>query len=327
MNSSPSQNTREGDTCKSDPLVTVVIPTHERPALVVRAVRSALQQSYANLEVVVVLDGPDDLTKSALENMPDRRIRTVQLPVQSGGSDARNAGVQVARGEWIAFLDDDDEWVPRKIEHQINRALLSSFETPIVSSQLFVLNGRSQLIWPRKAPSKPLCEYLLSRNSWSYGEGVVSTITLLVPRRLLLEVPFKSGLRKYQDFDWLLRAVERPDVGIEFIPEPLAIWHVDAARNSVGTAVAWEASWDWIQSQRMKITARAYSGFIVTQMAPQAVRQGRWRSFFPLLRETLFEGNPTPFHIALYFFMWLTPYSIRSFVRHSGATKIVHSGV
>jgi hypothetical protein len=77
----------------------------------------------------------------------------------------------------------------------------------------------------------------------------------------------------------------------------------------------------------MKITARAYSGFIVTQMAPQAVRQGRWRSFFPLLRETLFEGNPTPFHIALYFFMWLTPYSIRSFVRHSGATKIVHSGV
>src|SRR5216684_3398690 len=105
------------------PLVSAVIPTRSRAALVVRAVRTALNQTYANLEVIVVIDGPDEETMLALSGIHQPRLRVIVLAQSSGGASARNAGVEAAHGEWIAFLDDDDEWLPGKIENQIAAAL------------------------------------------------------------------------------------------------------------------------------------------------------------------------------------------------------------
>jgi len=299
----------------SQPLVSTVIPTRNRPRLVTRAVQSAIKQTYQNIEVVVVVDGPDSLTTEALRTITDERLRVIQLPAQVGGSDARNAGVQAARGEWVAFLDDDDEWLANKIEKQVQRARQSRSAAPIVCSQLLAHRDHEDvLIWPRKAPSLPICEYLFSRTSWSFGEGLLSTITLLIPRRLLLEVPFTSGLRKYQDFDWVLRVTSyKPDTLIEFIPEPLAIWHMGTA--TVSTTDDWKWAWTWIRSQRKQVTARAYSGFIASSVAPQAARQKQWQAFFPLLHDALTQGDPTLFQIVLYFSMWFAPPWVRRLAR------------
>ena len=102
------------------PLVSVVIPTRNRSGLVVRAVSSALAQTYGDIEVIVVVDGPDQGTAEALERVNDPRLKIVQLPESVGGSDARNAGVKAADGAWVAFLDDDDEWLPEKIQKQLS---------------------------------------------------------------------------------------------------------------------------------------------------------------------------------------------------------------
>ncbi len=82
-------------------LVSVVIPTHRRPQWVVCAIESALGQSYAQLEVIVVIDGPDTETMPALQRFNDERLRVIELEVNIGGSEARNAGVRAARGEWV----------------------------------------------------------------------------------------------------------------------------------------------------------------------------------------------------------------------------------
>jgi len=74
----------------SHTLVSVIIPTRNRPQLVLRAVRSALNQTYPHLEVIVVVDGPDPATKEALETVVDGRLRVVALDQSVGGSDARN---------------------------------------------------------------------------------------------------------------------------------------------------------------------------------------------------------------------------------------------
>ena len=111
----------------SEPLVSAVIPTCNRPNLVVRAVKTALSQTYPNMEVIVVVDGPDDSTSQALGAIADPRIQIITLPQRLGGSGARNAGVQAAKGEWIAFLDDDDEWMPSKIECQLDIARRSRY--------------------------------------------------------------------------------------------------------------------------------------------------------------------------------------------------------
>ena len=86
----------------SAPDVSVVIPTRFRPGLVTRAIRSALAQTVDNIEVIVVIDGPDDETVAALAAIGDPRLRALPLPERGGAPNARNMGVREARAPWTA---------------------------------------------------------------------------------------------------------------------------------------------------------------------------------------------------------------------------------
>ena len=90
------------------PQVSIIIPTYNREAFVVKAVGSVLKQTFADYELIVVDDGSTDATRSALQPFA-QRIKYVHQ-VNSGVSAARNAGIRLATGEWMAFLDSDDEW-------------------------------------------------------------------------------------------------------------------------------------------------------------------------------------------------------------------------
>jgi glycosyltransferase involved in cell wall biosynthesis len=295
--------------------VSAIIPTRDRPDLVVRAVRSALAQTYEDLEVIVVVDGPDPATEKTLEQFGDKRLKVIALPDAVGAAQARNIAAESARGDWIAFLDDDDEWVPEKTELQMERAKSSAYRYPIVSAQLWARTSRYQLIWPRTEPHHPLSEYLLARNSWSYGEGLLSTITLLVPKDLLAAVPFRSGLKRHQDLDWVLRAAGHNGAGIEFVAKPLAIWHQAEQRKSISTGTDWRTSLEWIDGVRPIITGRAYASFLATHIAPQAAREGDWGAFSLLLERMVATGKPNSRDLLLFFGMWSVPQGIRRMVR------------
>ncbi len=101
--------------------VSVVIPTYNRAHLLARAIHSVLTQTFSDFELIVVDDGSTDHTVEVLEGIQDARMRSVRLDRTCGAGRARNAGIQAARGEWIAFLDSDDEWLPRKLELQMAR--------------------------------------------------------------------------------------------------------------------------------------------------------------------------------------------------------------
>ena len=90
------------------PWITAVIPTRDRADLVTRAVRSVLDQTYPNVDAVVVVDGPDPATVAILTAMNEPRLRVISLDANVGGSEARNIGVRRARGRWVALLDDDE---------------------------------------------------------------------------------------------------------------------------------------------------------------------------------------------------------------------------
>ena len=302
---------------KASPSVSVVIPTRARPALVVRAVNSALQQTFGDLEVVVVIDGADEETLAALASISSPRLRVLPLPKQVGGSRARNEGVHAATGEWIAFLDDDDEWFPEKLEKQLAVARASELPYPIVACKVMAHTSSGEFVWPRKLPSEPISEYLLARDSWSQGEGLLQTSTLLTTRRLLLKIGFQDGLRKHQDWDWLLRAVNTPGAKIEFVAEPLAIWHLEQSNSSVSRAHDWQLSLAWIRERRSLVTRRAYAGFIATQIASQAARQRQWRAFLPLLAEMFQIGRPKTIDVFLLLGMWFVPVSLREWLRSS----------
>jgi glycosyltransferase involved in cell wall biosynthesis len=235
-----------------------------------------------------------------------------------GAASARNLGVEAARGDWIAFLDDDDEWLPQKTTLQMKAAQNSRYQYPIVSSQLIARTSRYDLVWPRTLPCKPLSEYLLSRKSWSYGDGLLSTITLLFPKELYRQVPFQAGLARHQDLDWVLRATEQAGAGLEFVPQPLAVWHQAEGRKSISVTADWQASFRWLESVRESITRRAYAGFIATHVAPQAARQGAWCDLPFLTRRLITYGAPTARDIALFLGMWFVPDGVRGLVRQEG---------
>lgn len=108
------------DRTSVSPRVSVIIPTYNRPEFVEKAIASALNQTYQNLEVIVVQNGPSDVSGAVSEKFQKlgQPVRHVYLP-KPCPVNARNEGVRVAKGELIAFLDDDDEWLPNKLAVQI----------------------------------------------------------------------------------------------------------------------------------------------------------------------------------------------------------------
>src|SRR5689334_6912006 len=104
------------------PEVSVVIPTRGRPDWAPRAADQALSQTVRNIEVLVVVDGPDPATVDALTALDDPRLRVIELPASGGAPAARNVGVGHARADWVALLDDDDEWLPGKVATQLKLA-------------------------------------------------------------------------------------------------------------------------------------------------------------------------------------------------------------
>jgi glycosyltransferase involved in cell wall biosynthesis len=108
----------------SPPAVSIVLPTYNRRMLLGRAIRTVLQQSYADFELIVVDDGSTDRTMETLARFEDRRIRCVRLDSNRGAAAARNVGIGVATAPLLAFQDSDDEWLPSKLDQQVR-----AFET------------------------------------------------------------------------------------------------------------------------------------------------------------------------------------------------------
>lgn len=137
----------------NEPLVTVIMPTHNRSALLREAISSVITQTYTNWELIVVDDGSTDDTAAVVAAVADSRVRYIRT-VNAGPAAARNTGIGLSRAEYIAFLDDDDTWMPDKLSQQL--AFMSGPPMLGWSSTGFVytdLNGhvlREERPWERR---------------------------------------------------------------------------------------------------------------------------------------------------------------------------------
>lgn len=301
----------------SGALVTVVIPTAGRPRLAVPAVESALAQTVRDLEVIVVLDGPDRATATALEAIGDPRLRLLQRPQRGGAGAARNSGVRAASTRWIAFLDDDDLWMPDKLALQLAAAEASGLAHPIVAGKVRVSDeAGATRVWPRRLPRprEPLGDYLLVRRSLFWGEGLVHTSTLLAERELFDEQPFREDILRHEDMDWLLRAVRMPGVGVVFPPveEPLAIWSSEHDRPRASRAGDWRDSLSWARRARPLISRRAYASFALTTIAAHAARERSAEGLWRLPWEAFRRGRPAPLDLLLFAGIWVIPEPLRT---------------
>jgi glycosyltransferase involved in cell wall biosynthesis len=176
-------------------LVSAIIPTHNRPDLVEKAVLSALHQTHTSMEVIVVIDGVDRATEEALARIHDTRLRIIALALNAGGSEARNIGIRAAEGKWVAFLDDDDEWLPHKITKQIEAAVASKLAFPVISSRMVVRTPLQDFTVPRRlfAADEAMSEYLFYRRDLTDGPFTLQTSTLFMRRETMLSILFALG--------------------------------------------------------------------------------------------------------------------------------------
>ena len=278
------------------PRVSAVIPSCRRPGLAVRAVRSALAQTFQDLEVVVAPACPGDGLAEALAALNDPRLRVLE-PLAQGASAARNRGVAAARGAWIAFLDDDDEWLPSKLELQMATAEASAQALPVISCRMAARSGAREMRWPRRLPQpgEPIGDYLFRRRSLFGGGGFVQTSTILAPRELLLRLPFREDLRTAEDLDWVLRA-ERSGSRVEFAaPEqPLTVWNIDDDRPRLSASARWRDSLAWIRGSAELVSPEAYASYLLTWVSAEAARErAPLSAWMELWREARRGGKPS----------------------------------
>jgi glycosyltransferase involved in cell wall biosynthesis len=119
-----------------NPAVSVILPTYNRAALLGRAIRSVLGQSYTNFELIVIDDGSTDETYGVMNGFRDRRIKYISLEHNTGAGAARNVGIRMARGKFLAFQDSDDEWLPSKLAKQMSVFERGSVRLGIVYSDM-----------------------------------------------------------------------------------------------------------------------------------------------------------------------------------------------
>ena len=297
--------------------ISVVIPTLNRPKIVTKAVHSALTQTLKSIEVIVVVDGPDEATVTELQKISDLRLKLKLLPVNVGCADSRNAGVNEAQGKWIAFLDDDDEWLPHKLEFQLAAAEKSSSLFPIIASRYLAKGSMSEAIIPKSLPNlgENISEFLFVRKSLFERAELIQTSTFFAARDLLVKVPFTNKLRKHVDWDWLIRVTTFDGVTVEVIPDVLAIRYCEEDRERITNVKNWRFARKWIRSIRDYVTPQAYAGFLLRVATRQASIAGDWQAFFPILWEAVKNGKPRVQDFLSFILVWLIPLELRQQLR------------
>lgn len=211
--------TEDGSVDSAQPLVSAVITTYNRPSYLQRAVRSVLEQTYDNIELIVVDDHSDTHASDVLSELDFTDLTDFQYVRHGqnrGANAARNTGIQLSSGEYIAFLDDDDRWAPKKIERQIDVFLNATENVGAVYTGLKKVTGNGVRETSPPAVEGDITKALLCNN-------VVGSLSVIMTKAdLAEEVSLDERFPSWADLEWYVNLSRHAD--FRRIPEPLVIY-------------------------------------------------------------------------------------------------------
>ncbi len=214
------------------PRVSVILPTYNRAPLLLRALASVLDQTFAAFEVRVVDDGSADATGAVVAGLADPRLHYERIE-HAGVAAARNRAVRAARGEWLAFIDSDDEWRPDKLQRQMEMAADLPPEVAVIYSGAEYIDDATGRLFgvrqPRAGREVRVFDRLLETNWFPF-------VSVMVRRRCFDEVgPFDESLAYGEDREWLLRVARRYD--FYGLADPLVQVHVHRGQRQTGDLI------------------------------------------------------------------------------------------
>ena len=187
---------------QKEPLISVVIPTYNRANTILQSVNSVLNQTYKNIELIVVDDCSTDDTEKIIAGIQDSRVKFYRLEKNSGACAARNLGIEKASGKYIAFNDSDDKWLPEKLEKQLSFLLENNCDITVCSMNVFEeVTEKKMYVFPDSAK--------LNGKKISFNEllkyNCTSTQLIFGKAECFKNNLFDSSMPRFQDWDECLK--------------------------------------------------------------------------------------------------------------------------
>lgn len=219
-------------------LVSVILPTFNRARTLARAIRSVLNQGYDNLELLVVDDASTDETEALMATLVDPRLRYIRLARNGGASRARNEGLRLAKGDYIAFQDSDDEWLADKLERQVAAAReVGSPADPVCvfHTKVMYVSGGTHNNAQHKISCIPVLDKDSTREDFIreiHSGNLISTQALLISRGAFEKVGlFDERLANCVDWDYAISLIYHTRT--IFLDEPLVMTYLQSDSISI----------------------------------------------------------------------------------------------
>lgn len=209
--------------------VSVVIPAYNRADLLERTLESVVRQSFRPFEVIIVNDQSPDNTQEVVARLTEKYKDQLEIiyilhEKNKGEAGSRNTGIQNARGDYIAFLDSDDEWLPEKLKRQVEYIETNKVDGVFCESFLVDQGDYAKAVLTTIDHDTIIPEKLLTKGC-GYGTGT----NLLISRNVILNHLFDESLRLFVDVDWLYRVSQHADIRV--MHEGLAYYHKAPMRS------------------------------------------------------------------------------------------------
>lgn len=188
------------------PKVSVIIPTCNRPDLLPRAIKSVLNQTYQDFEIIIIDDGQEKSAESVVRQFNNPRIKYIKHETGKGGAAARNTGVKASSGEYFAFLDDDDEWLPEKLEKQTKVFDSCDDSVVMVFCGLHARNNKNGELLNINLPNQSGVVWPFSKTLY---RCYIWTSTIMLRKTVFIQgILFDETLKKNQEWDLQLRLLK-----------------------------------------------------------------------------------------------------------------------
>ncbi len=228
------------------PSVSVVIPTYNRAHVISAAIKSVLEQSFRDLEVIVVDDASTDGTEGVVRSLDDGRVRYIRHEENKGAPAARNTGINAARGQYVAFQDSDDEWLPGKLQKQMEAFRDAPPEVGVVYSGFWRIKNGGKTYIPSGGVKKKEGNILKEL----FRGNFVATPTMVVRKRCFEKAGmFDEHLPRLQDWELVIRLSKQ--CGFKCVNEPLVNAYSQPGGISAGQA-AYARALEMILTKHLK---------------------------------------------------------------------------
>lgn len=261
---------KKQETCRSD--VTVIIPTVGRTDALRKAIESVHNQTVPVSKIIIVVDGDDDL-RDLVVSQVGKDADVICTGRRTNGNVARNLGVSVVTTRLVAFLDDDDEWKPDRLEKQLQLVPTCGGDW-MVTGRVEAVGAAKRRIWPirMKKANENISEYMFVRRTIRPRQNYIQISSWLGPTELFIQHPFDADLRIHQDFDWILKAIENFGIRLIQSNSTLVTYRINE-QESVSADSRWLDSLNWCEERSELFTKRSAGDFLLLVTASFALRQ------------------------------------------------------